>query len=69
MSNAGPGNKKMHVGEIHAGEVWTDLLRWEQNEVVIGQDGFGVFTCGGCSVSVWVNKMADGRARFVKEDL
>ncbi|KAM7206401.1 Glycoside hydrolase superfamily [Naviculisporaceae sp. PSN 640] len=69
MSNAGPGHKRMHVGEIHAGEVWTDLLQWERNEVVIGSDGFGVFTCGGCSVSIWVNKEAEGRERFVKEDL
>jgi len=64
VSNAGPGWKRMHVGEMHAGEKWTDVLGWEQGEVVIGGDGVGEFRCGGTSVSVWVNKEAEGRERF-----
>lgn len=54
MSNAGPGEKRMHVGKMHAGEVWTDVLGWEKDEVVIGHDGFGTFICPGTSLSVWV---------------
>ncbi|KAK3683383.1 glucan 1,4-alpha-maltohexaosidase [Podospora appendiculata] len=64
MSNAGPGSKRMHVGEMHAGETWTDVLGWHQDRVVIGQDGYGEFKCGQTSVSMWVNEKADGRNRF-----
>ncbi|KAK4213635.1 glycoside hydrolase superfamily [Rhypophila decipiens] len=67
MSNAGEGSKRMHVGEMHAGERWTDVLGWTQGEVVIQPDGFGEFRCGGCSVSVWVNSRAEGRERFDKD--
>lgn len=66
MSNAGPGEKRMHVGEMHAGEKWTDVLGWEKGEVEIGSDGFGMFTCPGVSLSVWVNKDAEGREKFGK---
>lgn len=69
MSNAGPGTKRMHVGEMHAAEKWTDVLGWSQGEVIIGHDGFGEFTCGGCSVSVWVNSKAEGRDKFNKDEL
>lgn len=64
VSNAGAGTKKMHVGEQHAGEKWTDVLGWSEGEVVIDEDGFGEFTCGQCSVSVWVKNDAEGRERF-----
>jgi len=64
MSNAGHAWKRMHVGEMHVGEVWTDVLGWQSNEVVIGGDGFGEFTSGQISVSIWVNKHAEGRDRF-----
>jgi alpha-amylase len=68
ISNAGTGEKRMFVGEMHAGEKWTDVLRWESGEIVIGSDGFGNFVCGQCSVSVWVNKDAEGRDQFGKFD-
>ena len=68
MSNAGPGEKRMHVGEMHAGEKWTDVLGWETREVVIENDGYGNFVCPGTSLSVWVNKDAEGRDRFGKFD-
>lgn len=64
LSNAGPGSKRMHVGEMHAGERWTDVLGWSEQEVEIGADGFGEFPCGQCSVSVFVNKDAEGREKF-----
>lgn len=31
----------MFVGPMHSGEIWTDVLGWRQDEVHIGQDGFG----------------------------
>jgi alpha-amylase len=52
LSNAGPGTKRMHVGEMHAGEKWTDVLGWEEGEITIEEDGFGNFTCSGTSVSI-----------------
>jgi alpha-amylase len=64
MSNAGPSERRMFVGKEHVGELWTDLLGWEQGEVKIDDEGFGVFKCPGISVSIWVNKDAEGRDRF-----
>lgn len=64
MSNKGPGEIKMAVGEMHAGQVWTDVLGWEQGEVTIDREGYGVFKCAGTSVSIWVRKDAEGRERF-----
>lgn len=64
MSNAGPGQKKMFVGEEHKGETWTDILGWQTDEVTIGDDGFGEFMCAGTSVSVWVNKDAEERGKI-----
>jgi alpha-amylase len=68
MSNAGPGTKWMHVGEMHAGEVWTDVLGWSEREVTIGHDGYGEFICPGTSLSIWVNKYAEGREKFGEFD-
>lgn len=61
LSNAGEDSKRMHVGEMHAGEKWTDILGWSANEVVIEDDGFGKFNCDKCSVSIWVRSDADRR--------
>ncbi|KAF1344965.1 putative alpha-amylase [Delphinella strobiligena] len=64
MSNTGPGQIKMHVGTEHKGEIWTDLLGWEQGEVKIDDEGNGEFKCPGISVAIWVNKEAQGRDQF-----
>ncbi|GME31698.1 hypothetical protein GTA08_BOTSDO11485 [Neofusicoccum parvum] len=69
LSNAGPGQKRMFVGDGREGEVWTDLLGWARDgdkdaEVKIDADGFGEFTCGELSVSVWTKKDAQGREHF-----
>ncbi|KAJ4288567.1 hypothetical protein N0V90_011804 [Kalmusia sp. IMI 367209] len=64
MSNKGPGEIRMAVGEEHAGERWTDVLGWEEGEVEIDGEGYGVFKCPGVSVSIWVNKEAAGRDQF-----
>jgi alpha-amylase len=64
MSNAGPGEIRMAVGEMHAGEKWSDVLGWEQGEVEIDSEGYGVFKCPGTSVAVWVRSDAEGRDQF-----
>ncbi|KAF2011021.1 glycoside hydrolase family 13 protein [Aaosphaeria arxii CBS 175.79] len=64
MSNTKPGEIRMAVGTEHTGEVWTDILGWEQGEVTIDDEGFGLFKCPGISVSIWVNKEAQGRDQF-----
>ncbi|OLN96754.1 Glucan 1,4-alpha-maltohexaosidase 1 [Colletotrichum chlorophyti] len=64
MSNKGPGEIRMAVGEEHKGERWTDLLGWEKGEVMIDDEGYGVFKCSGVSVAVWTNENAEGRKHF-----
>ncbi|TKA63101.1 hypothetical protein B0A49_11815, partial [Cryomyces minteri] len=64
MSNAKPGEIRMAVGREHKGECWTDVLGWEEKEVKIDDEGYGVFPCPGVSVSVYVKKDAEGRDRF-----
>jgi alpha-amylase len=64
MSNTGPGQRRMFVGEMHAGEKWTDILGWSQGEIEIDGEGWGEFNCPGISVAIWVNSAAEGRDRF-----
>lgn len=66
MSNAAPGQIKMAVGDVHKGEKWTDVLGNEESEVEIDNDGYGLFPCATTSVSIWVNKEAEGRDQFAK---
>jgi len=54
-------SKMMFVGEQHAGEVWTDLLKWCPGRVVIDTGGWGEFPVAYRGVSVWVNRAANGR--------
>ena len=58
----------MAVGDMHKGEIWTDVLGWEQKGVTIDDEGYGLFPCPGTSVSVYVNKEAEGRDRFGQFD-
>lgn len=53
--------KRMCVGARHAGERWTDLLRWTWGSVVIDAQGYGVFPVGPRGVAVWVDEKAEGR--------
>ena len=64
MSNTGPGEIRMAVGDMHKGQKWTDVLGWEQGEVEIDEEGYGLFRCSGISVSVWVRSDAEGRDQF-----
>ncbi|KIW63530.1 hypothetical protein, variant [Phialophora macrospora] len=66
LSNAEMGEIRMYVGTEHKGEIWTDILGWESVEVHVGDDGFGTFPVGSCSVSIFVKKDAPGRERFGK---
>lgn len=61
MSNAGPSQKRMFVGQQHAGEQWTDILEWHSGSVTIDNRGWGIFPVSKMSVSVWVNSKAEGR--------
>lgn len=63
-STSGLLQKRMHVGEEHAGEVWSDILRRKPAKVTIDQDGFGVFPCDGNSIGIYVWEKAEGRQRF-----
>jgi alpha-amylase len=67
MSNAGPGQIRMSVGEIHKGQKWTDVLGWEECEVEIDEEGYGLFKCPGTSVAIWVRSDAEGRESFPTE--
>ncbi|KAJ7636910.1 alpha-amylase [Roridomyces roridus] len=64
ISNGDEGNKRMEVGKEHANEQWTDVLGWNEGEVVIGEDGWAEFRCSAMSVSVWVKSDAKGREEF-----
>ncbi|KAK3396735.1 glycoside hydrolase superfamily [Sordaria brevicollis] len=67
MSNAGEGWKRMYVGTECAGQKWEDVLGWRGEKVVIGEDGWGTFWCGGCSVGVWVWEGAEGMGEVREE--
>lgn len=61
LSNGAASYKRMLVGRKHAGELWTDILGWRNETIVINNWGFGVFPVAAMSVSVWVNSQAEGR--------
>ncbi|KAM7221889.1 glycoside hydrolase family 13 protein [Rhypophila decipiens] len=53
--------KTMCVGKRHAGEVWTDVLKWCPGRVMIDSEGYGEFVVCPQSVSVWVYEAAFSR--------
>jgi len=61
MSSSEAGYKRMWVGEMHEGEIWTDVLGWNQHRATVGEDGFAIFWCSGYSVSIYVREGAKGR--------
>ncbi|QRW19955.1 alpha-amylase [Rhizoctonia solani] len=64
LCNGSEGIKWMPVGKEHAGDRWTDLLKWHPGEVIINQDGWGEFRCSAGSVSIWTKTNARGREEF-----
>lgn len=55
ISNAGDGEKRMYMGTSFAGEKFIDAMEHCDEEVIIGEDGYGCFKVKGKSVSVWIN--------------
>ena len=56
--------KPMYIGRHCAGQKWTDIMDWAWGEVVIDENGIGVFPVGHRSMGVWVNAVAEGRTRL-----
>ena len=46
----------MYIGKKFAGSEFIDTLGNCEDEVVIDDDGFGIFKVKGKSVSVWIKK-------------
>ena len=59
ISNGDEGEKRMCVGEHHAGEVWVDLTGTREEHITIDEDGFATFPVNGKSVSVWARPDED----------
>jgi alpha-amylase len=56
LTNRKGDAKAMDVGMQHAGETWIDVLGNESREVVIDEEGYGVFSCKDGSLSIWTLK-------------
>lgn len=54
ISNAGDGVKRMYIGTQFAGEKFIDALGNCEEEVIIDEEGYGVFKVKEKSASVWV---------------
>ncbi|OQD82327.1 hypothetical protein PENANT_c022G08872 [Penicillium antarcticum] len=64
LSNGPSSYKRMFIGLEHAGEMWTDILQWRDETVLIDRFGHGIFPVAAMSVSVWVNSRAEGRCHL-----
>ena len=58
MSISGSSTKRMYVGPDTTGQIWIDLLRNVDGRIVIDHDGYGTFSCGKKSASVFVDSAA-----------
>jgi alpha-amylase len=56
LSNGEKGDKRMEIGQHHAGKQFTDLLGNCQHTVTVDKDGWATFNCEAGSVSVWGSK-------------
>ena len=56
LTNRTGDDKSMYVGKQHAGETWIDALGNQKHEVVIDEEGYGVFSCADGSLSIWIRK-------------
>ena len=56
ITNRGEGEKTMYIGLEHAGETFIDVIGSCDDEVIIREDGCGVFKVKEKSVSVWIRK-------------
>lgn len=53
ISNKNDGEKRMYIGTQHAGERFIDALGNCEEEVIIDEEGCGVFKVKGKSASIW----------------
>ncbi len=53
ITNGEAGDKRMFVGEGRAEELWVDLTKNREEQILIEADGFATFPVNGRSVSVW----------------
>ena len=56
LTNRTGGDKAMYAGKQHAGETWIDTLGNMKHEIVIDEEGYGVFSCADGSLSIWIKK-------------
>lgn len=56
MSDLIDGSKKMYIGKEYAGCIMKDILKNCQEDIVIDDEGFGIFLVKGGYVSVYVKK-------------
>ncbi len=54
LSNGDEGEKSINLGEHYANKRWKDFLNNREEVIETDENGEGVFTCHGGSVSVWV---------------
>jgi alpha-amylase len=57
ISNGDNGNKNMEIGKRYAGKTFIDLLKKNDGEVKINDDGWGEFFAPAGSLSVWIEKL------------
>ncbi len=55
ISNGEDGEKFMHVGPEHAGEVWKEVTANVEQQVTIDAEGNGLFLVHGGNAAVWIN--------------
>ena len=56
ISNGGYSEKKMYIGKKFANEKFMDILSNIQDEVIIDEEGYGIFKVNEKSVSAWIKK-------------
>lgn len=54
LTTGAANTKRMEVGKTHSGKIFTDICKHWDDEVLIDNDGYGVFYVKDGSVSVWV---------------
>jgi len=54
ISNKDSGSIRMHMGDDHKGKCYKDYLNRIKDEVIIDEEGYGLFGVEGASVSVWI---------------
>ncbi len=55
MSNGGYAEKKMYIGKKFANEKFIDIMSNIEDNVIIDEEGFGIFKVKEKSVSIWIN--------------